>query len=73
MIGSCEACSKIYNSHDEYYKEHPNEDVNAFIKNENGIVEFFVPCEEWYYSASYEYNYCPYCGRLINENHVVYR
>lgn len=73
MYNNCKVCSKIYRGFDDYEKHHPNYDTYAFVKNKHNEIIFYIPCEDNYYDEFYHFNYCPFCGRLVNKNLIIYR
>lgn len=78
MIRNCGLCSKIYNGFDDYIKHDPLCSGAAIVKHRdedsgNYEIVFYVPCKDSFYDKWFEINYCPNCGKLINNKYVVYR
>lgn len=70
MIGKCGACSKIYDSFDDYRNRDPfcsGAGIVNHYDEEEGCrdIVFYVPCKDDYYDSWFTINYCPQCGRSL--------
>ena len=63
---SCDFCSKIWSSQDEYQLSCKPWDEVPTIVMKDGKPHLYVPCDDWYYTRCVtELNYCPVCGRKL--------
>lgn len=68
-MNSCDFCKKIYDYDTLMYLNHWDRDICVcitFIKDDNAYY-LWAECEDDYYSDNItEINYCPKCGRKLN-------
>ena len=64
----CNLCNNIKKI--EEYKEMDTWDRNnAIVQKKNKSFGIWIECEDWYYSGvAMEINYCPICGRKLNDS-----
>lgn len=65
----CDLCNNIKKI--EQYKEMNSWDRGniAIVQKRNKVFGLWVECEDWYYSRIVmEINYCPVCGRELNDS-----
>lgn len=68
---SCDFCKKIWASEDEYRHQfpRPENEETAIMLDYNNKPTLYIPIWCWHYPGTYlKIDYCPYCGRKLNEN-----
>lgn len=64
----CDFCDKIWNSLEVYKNgKYCWDEGNVIYRSGDGIY-LYLPCIDDYYSSSMRINYCPMCGRELEED-----
>ena len=65
----CDFCDKIWDSLEAYQdSKHYHWDESDIIYRSGGSTYLYLPCDDYYYNRSMRINYCPMCGRELEED-----
>ena len=68
----CDFCDKIWDSLETYKKsKYYHWDENDIIYRNGNSTYLYLHCDDYYYNRSMRINYCPMCGRELEEGKYV--